>query len=311
MRRNRRNNAKKERVIMIASSAFVLTALTMTGIYMKSNQEESQNDGYTIDFTQVEDNVQDKLQEIAQNNQTENSLGDNLQDQIGTGQESLPFGMNEMIGLEDDLDYTPMEAGSNQIEIPDPAPELQETPVLDNSDALIQDAPAKATPEPEVEPTPEPEVKQESKQTSGVVTNTLHFDESNGMLRPLNGEVLIPFDMGKTVRFVTLDHYKRNPALMIAAEPGTVVTACTAGKVINIFDDAIIGHAVTMDLGDGYQLTYGQLNGINVTLDSYVSMGDQIATVAEPTKYFCRDGSNLYLKLTKDGQPVNPEPLFH
>lgn len=98
---------------------------------------------------------------------------------------------------------------------------------------------------------------------------------------------------------------------MIAAEPGTVVTACAAGKVINIFDDAIIGHAVTMDLGDGYQLTYGQLNGINVTLDSYVSMGDQIATVAEPTKYFCRDGSNLYLKLTKDGQPVNPEPLFH
>ena len=50
MRRNRRNNAKKERIIMIASSAFVLAALTMTGIYMKSNQEESQDDGYAIDL---------------------------------------------------------------------------------------------------------------------------------------------------------------------------------------------------------------------------------------------------------------------
>ena len=51
MRRNRRNNAKKERAIMIASSAFVLTALTMTGIYMKSSNVEQQDDGYTIDFT--------------------------------------------------------------------------------------------------------------------------------------------------------------------------------------------------------------------------------------------------------------------
>ena len=60
MRKNRRNNAKKERTIMIASSVFVLAALTMTGIYMKSNNTEEQGDGYTIDFTALEDNVENK-----------------------------------------------------------------------------------------------------------------------------------------------------------------------------------------------------------------------------------------------------------
>ena len=100
MRRNnnRKNNAKRERIIMFASSAFVLAALTMTGIYMKSRNVESQDDGYTIDFTALEDSTDDKYEEIAQNTEV--------------NQENAPD------GLEDDLDYTPMEVGSGLIEIP-------------------------------------------------------------------------------------------------------------------------------------------------------------------------------------------------
>ena len=36
MRRDRKSSIKKERIVMIASSAFVLAALTMTGVYMKA-----------------------------------------------------------------------------------------------------------------------------------------------------------------------------------------------------------------------------------------------------------------------------------
>ena len=79
---------------------------------------------------------------------------------------------------------------------------------------------------------------------------------------------------------------------------------------MNIFDNEEIGHAVTMDIGDGYEITYGQLEGINVTQGDYVEAGDVIATVAEPTKYYCVEGSNLYLEMTAGGEPVNPEPLF-
>ena len=35
-------------------------------------------------------------------------------------------------------------------------------------------------------------------------------------------------------------------------------------------------------------------------------VGDGIGTVAAPTKYYSLEGTNVYFKLTKDGEPVNP-----
>ena len=286
---------------MFASSAFVLAALTMTGIYMKSRNVESQDDGYTIDFTALEDSTDDKYEEIAQNTEV--------------NQENAPD------GLEDDLDYTPMEVGSGLVEIPGltdgnveeetelPQIEPQADPVseaetiLEEKPEVIAEAPQEE--EPEEEPQPEQAAAQDV-----IVARELHFSEENGLLKPVNGTAVIPYSMDGSTYFATLDLYKYNPALMIGTEEGSAVTACAEGKVVNIFENEEIGHAVTMDLGNGYQLTYGQLKDINVTLDSYVNPGDVFASVAAPTKYFCREGSNLYLMLTKDGAYINPESLF-
>ena len=290
---------------MFASSAFVLAALTMTGIYMKSRNVESQDDGYTIDFTALEYSTDDKYEEIAQNTEV--------------NQENAPD------GLEDDLDYTPMEVGSGLVEIPGltdgnveeetelPQIEPQADPVseaetiLEEKPEVIAEAPQEE--EPEEEPQPEPQPEQAAAQDV-IVARELHFSEENGLLKPVNGTAVIPYSMDGSTYFATLDLYKYNPALMIGTEEGSAVTACAEGKVVNIFENEEIGHAVTMDLGNGYQLTYGQLKDINVTLDSYVNPGDVFASVAAPTKYFCREGSNLYLMLTKDGAYINPESLF-
>ena len=43
MRRNKKSGINKERIIMLASSAFVLAALTMTGVYMKGQNVESRD----------------------------------------------------------------------------------------------------------------------------------------------------------------------------------------------------------------------------------------------------------------------------
>ena len=112
--------------------------------------------------------------------------------------------------------------------------------------------------------------------------------------------------MDKTIYFPTLDQYKYNPAIVIQANEGDMITAAAAGKVTSVFTDPQIGNAVTMDLGNGYEITYGQLTGILVSEGSYVSMGDMIAQVAAPTKYYSVEGTNVYFKLTKDGEPVNP-----
>lgn len=339
---------------MIASSAFVLSALTMTGIYMKSNKEEEQDDGYTLDFTALEEDVSDKAQEIARNQQAEDELTDIIDQQIGNP--------------DDDLDYLPMEAGSGTVTIPGltdgtlenmPAGEgilsseegmriAGDTPgageegltagdaqavgasgLADNAAAGETDIAARdkaagensqSTEGNDTGETAPPAESQESEgaqaegaeNTAGsdVVAETMHFAESEGLLRPVSGEVLIPYSMDSSVYFSTLDQFKYNPAMMIAAEEGSAVSACAEGVVIDIFQDSEIGHAITMDLGDGYQITYGQLYDINVTLNSHVQEGDVIASVAAPTKYFSVEGSNLYLKLTANGTPVNPEALF-
>lgn len=309
MRRNRKNNARKERIIMLASSAFVLTALTMTGIYMQNKEEESKDNGYTLDFTAIEEKTENKYQEIAKGNTENENVSENTEqllqgDNVGTSVTGQ---------VEDDLDYLPMEAGSGNVEIPG----LTD---ITNSQSMIlerQELPAKQTlkaaEEPQNTETPSPEEGKDKKKTAGenvTVAKELHYAESDGLLRPLEGEVLIPFSMDSSVYFSTLDQYKYNPALMLVAEEGMSVSACAEGKVTEIYEDAEIGRAVTMDLGDGYQITYGQLKEITVSLSSYVNPGETIGVIAAPTKYFSVEGANLYLKLTMDGVPVNPEALF-
>ena len=302
-RNNRRNNAKRERIVMFASSAFVLAALTMTGIYMQTRNVESQDNGYTIDFTALEESADNKYQEIAQNNQT----------------------MNEDVSnnLEDDLDYTPMEVGSGNIEIPgltDTAGKLtnslaeeigqsragENSGEADNSQTKANETTPDGTKTNEAE---QPET-QETASHDAAVIKTLHFSETDGLIKPVNGETIIPYSMSGSTYFATLNQYKYNSAVMIGTAENSAVSACAEGRVISIFENEEIGHAVTMELGDGYVITYGQLKNINVSLNSYVNAGDVIGSVAAPTKYYSVEGSNLYLKLTKDGVPVNPERLF-
>lgn len=347
MKRNRRNNTKKERTIMIASSVFVLSALTMTGIYMKSNNVQEQDDGYTIDFTALENNVEDKYQEIAQNDPAEDNAEMPGKD-LAQGDDEMPGGtLAEGSGnMEDDLDYLPMEVGSGMVTIPGLTDGLAEdtskaktgTSASDGSasstdgsvsasdgsvsasdgDTAAADGNASATEGSAAGQnegsgaSEDGQEAQDGDNGSGAAEGpVLHFAETEGLLRPVSGEVLIPFSMDRSVYFSTLDQFKYNSGLMIAATQGSAVAACADGRVTNIFENEELGHCVTMDLGDGYEITYGQLEEIRVSLDSYVESGETIAFVAAPTKYYSLEGSNLYLKLTADGTPVNPETLLH
>ena len=147
----------------------------------------------------------------------------------------------------------------------------------------------------------EPETK-----AAAATTKTLHFAEEDGLNWPLQGNVVLNYSMDQTVYFATLDQYKYNPAIVIEAHEGDLITAAAAGKVTGVYEDREIGKAVTMDLGNGYEVTYGQLDNILVSEGSYVAKGDVIAQVASPTKYYSVEGTNVYFKLTKDGVPVNP-----
>jgi len=272
MRRYNRNSARRERIVLITSAAFVLAALTMTGVYMSRNNKEELDDGYTVDFAALESSTNDKLDEIAENNTNYTPKAPH-------------------VNLEDDLDYTPMypedeiaeEAGSNLVEIADevePVAEeeniIEETPVIENIEENI--APQ------------------------------LNFP--NEIMRPVEGETIIPYSMDGSVYFETLDQYKYNPAMIIKAEEGEDVLACSKGKVTDIYNDAELGEVLVLELGDGYEAVYGQLTNIKVSVDQYVNAGDVIASVSAPTKYFSTEGSNLYFRLDSGDTAVNPEDFF-
>ena len=129
-------------------------------------------------------------------------------------------------------------------------------------------------------------------------------------MRPVTGEVLIPYSMDKSVYFTTLDQYKYNPAQIYQAETGTVVAVCADGLVEDISYDPVTGYTVLLDMGDGYKAVYGQMDAISYIVGDVAYKGTALGEVAEPTKYFAAEGSNLYFELQYNGEPLDPELYF-
>lgn len=123
---------------------------------------------------------------------------------------------------------------------------------------------------------------------------------------PVQGEVILEFAMDHSVYFPTLAQYQYNPAMILSAAEGTEVVCAAAGTVTDVGKTNEYGHYVTMDLGNGYALTYGQLFDVTAEVGETLEAGERIAMIAYPTRNFAEEGDNLYLKLTQDGIPVDP-----
>lgn len=135
---------------------------------------------------------------------------------------------------------------------------------------------------------------------------TLSFSEDTQMEWPVNGNILLDYNMDQTVYFPTLDQYKLSPAIAVKASEGTPVLASVPGTVYSIEENAQTGTTVTMELGSGYQAIYGQLTDLKVEEGQTVEKGTVIGSVAAPTKYYSEEGSNLYFAMKKNGEPVDP-----
>ncbi len=296
---------------MLASSVFVLAALTVTGVYVRNNNK-AERENYVLDFEAIEKNSTD----TAENMMSAEEL-DTLFAEVGT----------------DDLDYDPsfQEANSQHVENTGEERGLR-TKLSQDEESDKEDEKEKADKEKEDKKTEsakksEPAEKKEEAEEAGMFDETvdtamsgdvqaeaisttvqpdLDFKEEDGLVWPIVGDVLVNYSMDRTIYFPTLDQYKYNPAIVIAAAQGEKISAAADGRVTSVAYDPTIGNTVVMDLGNGYELTYGQLENITVSEGSFVSVGDGIGTVASPTKYYSIEGTNVYFKLTKDGVPVNP-----
>lgn len=297
-KRSGKSGQRKERAIMIASSVLVLSALTVTGVYVRNGKEKEEDGGYTIDFSSLEDGRSS-----------------------GIVAEDIPV-------TDSDLDYDPASTEvdsstvrnnyggtSKALESADPFDEKAEAIKLKeaSSDLIVGGGETKDgvseenVTEAMVELQSEDEVLEaDSEAVAAQIQPELTFSEADSLVMPFAGNVLINYSADKSVYFPTLQQYKCNPALVLAATSGESVKAAANGMVSRIYDDPMTGKTVVMNLGNGYELTYGQLQEVTVSEGTYVAEGEIFAQIAEPTRYYAVEGSNLYLKLTKDGVPVNP-----
>lgn len=280
--RRKKNKRNKERIIMISASAFVLTALTMAGVYVREQSKE--NDEYRVDLSELDSqSVADKTEEIAQN------LGVNAKDLI----------------VADDLDADP-----DFLEVNSPDAEAELTAQTDEKVTAWEAGEDTTLADNHItyEETALGNVSEEGVEAGAenVVMANYNFPNQMRMEWPLYGNLIMNYSMDKTVYFETLGQYRYNPALIIDAQVGATVSSCANGVVKEVYSSAELGNIIVLDIGEGYELTFGQMDNIAVAPGDVVETGTVLGTVAEPSVYYSSEGSNLYLKMTKDGVAVNP-----
>ncbi|MBR4084608.1 MAG: M23 family metallopeptidase [Lachnospiraceae bacterium] len=283
--KNRKASIKRERAIMVTSAAAVMAALTLTGVYMKEKNAQEKQDEFSIDLAQMENNVEDRYAKLVD----ELVPPVEVADKGNTGTEikvNIPK-IEEAPMVDGELDYMPREDSIIDFDVAEVDSGMVEIPGLTDivEEPIIEEAPQ-------------------------VVPQAFTFTEEEGLIAPIGNEVLMHFNMDNTIYFATLDQYKYNPAVIYKAEVGNQVISCADGIVIDMYHNEELGQVVVLDLGNGYQATYGQLKDVNVVIGSTVTAGQTIANVAEPTIYYSVEGANLYFGLTKDGVAVNPEELM-
>lgn len=175
-------------------------------------------------------------------------------------------------------------------------------------------ADTKATEEPVEEEVAQAETTEEDTESTDAAAQAeavapvidVNFTEESLMNWPLEGQVLLDYSMDHTIYHPTLDLYKYSKGIAIQSSVGSPVLAASNGTVASIEEMSETGTTVVLDLGNGYQSTYGQLKDLNVVVGQTIPQGTIIGYVNEPTKYYTEEGCNLYFAMSKDGTPVDP-----
>ena len=292
MKRNRMRRFFQQKQYAIASLVLFAAIAAMTGVYV-SNQIT--NERQEQELAQKEKELAESARQEFENNTALDSGNDPF-----VNQAKLPDQEEDVKSVTSVI--------QPQENTADPDKNLTETdtdkdtqkPEQKESDAATDEADQKKTPETAAENT-----KQNTTAHSKAAVS-LNFSPESELGWPLQGDVILNYSMDQTVYFATLDQYKYNPALIIAGKVNDPVNAAATGKITDISANEETGLTVTMDLGNGYSAVYGQLKEVLYKEGATVEAGNAIGYVAEPTKYYSVEGSNLYFELLKDQEPVNP-----
>ena len=161
---------------------------------------------------------------------------------------------------------------------------------------------------------PDPEVAQEAKTTKTTTSEKKTTEKATEKAQqtvtyayPVTGETVMPYSVDKAVYDPTLDQYRTNDTLCIAAEAGTEVKAAADGTVAEIKEDDESGRTLVVEHADGTRTTYGPLMAEGMAKKGEtVTKGQTVGKLDQPTKYQAAQCSHLVFAMEVKGERVDP-----
>ncbi|MDY3281258.1 M23 family metallopeptidase [Dysosmobacter sp.] len=161
-------------------------------------------------------------------------------------------------------------------------------------------------PDPEPEPQPEPQPEETAPVSKPVTAVTPQPPAL--VVSPLSGQMVAAFSVDRLTYNATLNDWRTHDGIDIAAAPGTDVLAASAGTVLSVADDDLLGTTVIIGHSGGYQTTYASLQGSpTVRAGDHVSAGQIIGAVGTTSLIEGSSGPHLHFSVSKDGDLVDPE----
>ncbi|AGB42327.1 metalloendopeptidase-like membrane protein [Halobacteroides halobius DSM 5150] len=137
------------------------------------------------------------------------------------------------------------------------------------------------------------------KQAVKVTNNQVANAQFENLIMPVNGEVISSRQWYKDE---TLDAWRYNPGVDIAAKIGTKVKVVQDGKVEEIIKDDFKGITVIIKHQDEFKTLYGNLRSCKVKEGSPVKKGQIIGEVGDSGS----DKNRLHFEIIKAGKRVPP-----
>lgn len=277
---------------LLCVGALAIIMITMVGLNRTSDKEKNNNlvdlNEPISDVTEGEDISNQEIVKKPDTNNTTSSTDAN--NKAGTSKAEVAQG-------------NPGNQGDSGQAVTDGS--LLEFDVVDDPENAKADDTKKA----EEKETKKAETKTDDAQ-SVMKPETLHFKAENGLLWPVDGNVLMNYSMDRVIYYETLEQFKCNPAIIIDAKVGTEVLSAATGIITSIEQEDETGLTITTSIGSGYSLVYGQLDNVKLKVGDTIKEGEVIGKVADPSKYYTVEGSNLYFQVLKDESTIDPMLLL-
>lgn len=295
MKRNRMRRFFQQKQYAIASLVLFAAIAAMTGVYVSNRITNERQEQELAQKEQELSDAQPKEDEIAAN--IDNSMDQFVNPTKLPDKDEDVTSVTSLIKPQEKKQDQDKNTSDTQTDT-DTQDHAQENVAADTQDQMPEQASKSKS--------KQKKSGQQDTATQAKAAVPLSFSPESDLSWPLQGDVILNYSMDQTVYFATLDQYKYNPALIIAGKVNDPVNAAATGKITDISANEETGLTVTMDLGNGYSAVYGQLKEVLYKEGATVEAGNAIGYIAEPTKYYSVEGSNLYFELLKDKEPVNP-----